>query len=414
MICERCDEGIRGVCIVQHSTTINANSPIRHGTVMVAVGDLMIKLCVSLHDKACFNLKYQRSHTMNVCANTFVLPHQHSAALITPGDSHSCMVLDAFLQKQFLLSNVELPASGIPFAYDGLNLGWKDTLYNGVTTIFLVSIQTQITTHCLYYSVNKRPAMFVLSGLRLVSVVNATDIQVHNFIDHEEAESVDNYYAVKHKIQENEASYGDTYPKTHQPGGMDLPDVWNEQRSLDVLERDYGYVRKADEKTSSSDAGDIEEGASTQPRPQPRITSHLDEFQRSRNAGRWSDFGYSVDLHRGQHLSVDQELLAISKRLRCVKFTAHKEGRVLAVLAENNGEDIITLGSDRKIKLWHKGQLVCKFVNVQGTFTFNMPVILKRRGRAIYYSSDESIQCVIVPFDIENDQGKLDLARYVM
>jgi hypothetical protein len=84
----------------------------------------------------------------------------------------------------------------------------------------------------------------------------------------------------------------------------------------------------------------------------------------------------------------------------------------LGLIAENDGEDVITLGSDRKIKLWHKGTLVAKFVRIRGDFTAQLPVTLRRVGRVVYYTAEDGVYCVLLPMEVEDIHGKLRLAAY--
>lgn len=71
------------------------------------------------------------------------------------------------------------------------------------------------------------------------------------------------------------------------------------------------------------------------------------------------------------------------------KFSAHK-WRVLSFL-QIDEESLITLGDDRKIKLWRRGQCMVKYVKIKGVFQFNYPYILKLFHSRLYYTADDGV-----------------------
>jgi len=94
------------------------------------------------------------------------------------------------------------------------------------------------------------------------------------------------------------------------------------------------------------------------------------------------------------------EALSITRAHRLAKWRGLTRGKILAVLVgSDDARSIITLGSDKKLRLWYRGKLVAKFVGLRGTFTY--PVVLGRKGRVITYTADEGVFAVVAPFPLD-------------
>jgi len=140
----------------------------------------------------------------------------------------------------------------------------------------------------------------------------------------------------------------------------------------------------------------------------PNLPSHLskDFGGKTTDGNKWSPSGHIIPsnlLKPGKHESPYHELLHYSKAFRAIKFCAHKRGHILGVETEFDGNLIITIGTDFKIKIWLRGELICKFTNILGNLLCTSVVLIKRIGRCIYYTCCDGVYCVILPFDIVID-----------
>ena len=79
------------------------------------------------------------------------------------------------------------------------------------------------------------------------------------------------------------------------------------------------------------------------------------------------------------------------------QMQVHKNGKLLAMLPVNNGELLVTLGSDQKIKIWKGQQLVCKAINIKGNFDMGYPVLLRKFANMIFYTTNDAIYVVSFP-----------------
>jgi hypothetical protein len=374
IVAAHADEGIRGVCIVSSGADIPSKSVIAPGSVLAVIGDRSVKVLPALTAPSCLNMRFSRPHSDRLCADTITLHHKHAAALLTPADPLSCVVLDAFQQKQFVLQQLHIPPHATPCHFDGQTLGWRLTHQGGARVFTVASLLTQAPVSFTAFAAHERATFAIVShmpppllddpaaggaaavaagagglasapvsasslgeGSCVVAVVGAATITVRSLIPFSEVESI---------------------------------------------RRDMG-----DAAVAGPDA------------PEP-FTAPDDAM---------SLIGPDREVWPFASAAYINAVCARADAGERYRFLAHDQGVILAVLAENGGDDVVTLGSEGKLKLWHRGRLVAKFAELAGTFHRNYPVLLRRRGQAIYYTSDEGIYAVHLPFPAVGNRGELRL-----
>jgi len=79
------------------------------------------------------------------------------------------------------------------------------------------------------------------------------------------------------------------------------------------------------------------------------------------------------------------------------RIEAHKGARkIMAFSVADQGKEVITIGSERKIKIWREGKLVHKFRNVHGEFRMGYPYVMRRHGNRLFYTSDLGIHLLLL------------------
>ncbi len=106
--------------------------------------------------------------------------------------------------------------------------------------------------------------------------------------------------------------------------------------------------------------------------------------------------------------------LEISRQMRIRKFVAHKEGQILTILADDKGDSVITIATDKKIKLWYKSTLVAKFVNIGGSFNHPFPVVMRRYGNMLVYTANDGVYALRIPFPIETSSGIMSFSPEIV
>lgn len=78
------------------------------------------------------------------------------------------------------------------------------------------------------------------------------------------------------------------------------------------------------------------------------------------------------------------------------KLQGHSAGVILSFCFGERKGEIITLGSDAKIKVWRDGALVRNYKKIKGEFKLGFPHLLRRYGRRVYYTADDGIYVLVL------------------
>lgn len=81
-------------------------------------------------------------------------------------------------------------------------------------------------------------------------------------------------------------------------------------------------------------------------------------------------------------------------------FNAHS-GTIVSFLVEEEKETgemvIISIGSEKVLKIWKDCKLIRQIRNISGEFQLNYPYFIKRFGDWLLYSADQGIYCIPMP-----------------
>lgn len=233
-----------------------------------------------------------------------------------------------------------------------------ESLYSKMGTMVSVyNFPGHAVSHVLSLRPTKSPSRAILSGTTLVSVVRGGWIHVHR-----------------------------TIPLHSMHLVRTTPDI----TPREALRTGYEFIREADIRAEilRREANTIDPATGMAPNPSSQqpdrlLPSHTETLC-------W--------------LRSDVELLgklqALTKAQRKYKFQAHKNGIIIGLVAEREGDFIATLATDRKIKIWIKGTCVCKLVNIPGQFSLRYPVSLKRVGQQLFYVASDGIFAVTIPVKV--------------
>ncbi len=384
VITDQAPEGIRGVYIVPSGSPLGGKAPIKPGSVIAVVGDLLLRILPSLTDTSTLTMRFQRHHTDRLCAETAVLQHNHTTALITPCDPYACVVLDTLQQKQFVLSQLDVPQGARPIHFDSRRVAWLSTHARGATLLTVASVAGQVPTHFAAVPASARVVSAHVSGSRAIFVCNGAWVYALPLLP--VAAFTEDSVATVAKLAAAAAAAG-------RDDGGSVPYSPNDWADVPSELVDVVVARCAAAAALPPSGADL---AAADPRSSASVAVP--------GAGAAAE-AVAAAAGAGVGAGTVEEAAAVGG----MTFLAHNQGELLALRAENGGDVLMTLGSEGKIKLWHKGLLVAKFDNIGGTFERGYPVVLRRRGQAVYYTSDEGLFVLNVPFPIVGAQGELRL-----